>query len=144
MQLHPGNVNHYFIRVLNIGVNSITSSDKIADFFAKRKWEQSSFSNSMEGTSELWWVSGNTCMWTMLKEASYCGCAALWDLLQGGKVKLESLPPWLDQRNYQPQTYEKSLFFSPRRHVEYRMYIGLTSCHLSGLYLGRLQKRSWN
>ena len=33
MQLHPGNVNHYFIRVLNIGVNPITSSDKISDFF---------------------------------------------------------------------------------------------------------------
>ena len=47
MQLHPGNVNHYFIRVLNIGLNSITSSDKIADFFGKRKWKQSSFSNSM-------------------------------------------------------------------------------------------------
>ena len=54
MQLHPVNVKHYFIRVLNIGVNSITSSDKITDVFGKRKWKQSSFSNSMEGTSELW------------------------------------------------------------------------------------------
>ena len=39
MQPQPSNVNHFFMRVLNIGVNSITSSDNISDFFGKGKWK---------------------------------------------------------------------------------------------------------
>ena len=66
-------------------------------------------------------------------------CAAPWDVPQGGKVKLESLQSCQSSFRLYKSNYQAGI-----SHVEYRMHIGLSSCHFLGLYLGRLQKRFWN
>ena len=147
-------VKHCFMRAL-VGVNSITGYDNISDVFGKGSGKQSRFSKSMEGTSELWWVSGwsdqyarrplhsrygSTRLWTVPKEVSLSGCAALWDLLQGGKVKLESLPPCKSSFRLHKSNYQAAIdCFVPLIGTLSTecISVGLASCHLCEM------KRFW-